>query len=54
MNFLEIVTELAPDAVATVKVVTGPQPGETTTGRASIKSSDCTGPGLNPDHKSSL
>jgi len=32
MNFMEIVTELTPDAVTTVKVVTGPQPGETTTG----------------------
>jgi len=32
MNFMEIVTELTPDAVTTVKVVTGRQPGETTTG----------------------
>ena len=32
MNFMEIVNELTPDAVTTVKVVTGPQPGETTTG----------------------
>jgi type VI secretion system protein ImpA len=32
MNFMEIVTELTPDAVTTVKVVTGPQRGETTTG----------------------
>lgn len=32
MNFMEIVSELTPDAVTTVKVVTGPQPGETTTG----------------------
>ena len=32
MNFMEIVTELTPDAVTTVKVITGPQPGETTTG----------------------
>jgi type VI secretion system protein ImpA len=32
MSFMEIVTELTPDAVTTVKVVTGPQPGETTTG----------------------
>ena len=32
MNFMEIVTELTPDALTTVKVVTGPEPGETTSG----------------------
>lgn len=31
MSFMEIVTELTPDAVTTVKVVTGPVPGETVT-----------------------
>jgi type VI secretion system protein ImpA len=32
MNFMEIVNELTPDAVTTVKGVTGRQPGEPTTG----------------------
>ena len=32
MNFMELINELTPDSVTTVKVVTGPQPGETTTG----------------------
>jgi len=32
MNFMEIVNELTPDAITTVKVVTGPEPGETSTG----------------------
>ena len=32
MNFMELVTELTPDSVTTVKVVTGPLPGESTTG----------------------
>ena len=32
MNFMELIHELTPDSVTTVKVVTGPQPGETTTG----------------------
>jgi len=32
MSFMEIVNELTPDAITTVKGVTGPQPGETTTG----------------------
>ena len=31
MNFMELINELTPDSVTTVKVVTGPQPGETTT-----------------------
>ena len=28
MNYMEIVNELTPDALSTVKVVTGPEPGE--------------------------
>ncbi len=32
MNFMELINELTPDSITTVKVVTGPQPGETTTG----------------------
>ncbi len=32
MNFMEIVSELTPDAITTVKVVTGTEPGETPAG----------------------